>query len=299
MRWNLAVAALAASWGFVSVIVSHVELSAVTLVFWRVALSELALGLGVVVAGRVDVLKPGRHRWLTLALGAGLALHWSLYFEAIKLSSVAVAVIAVYTSPIFLALLAPLFLPERLSRVVLLAIPVALSGLIMIALSSSDGAHVRPLAVASGVSAAFVVTLLVIGQKWIVREINPIGFSFWIDAAAIVALLPVLPFSGRFLPSAGELGYHALVGVVFTAASGLVWLLLLRKVTAQAMGFLSYLEPVSAAFIAWGLLGQALGWPVLVGGALVLLAGSFVVFVEPAEVAVTEVASLSSATAEG
>jgi drug/metabolite transporter (DMT)-like permease len=295
MRWNLGVAALAASWGFISIIVSHLEdggMSAPTIVFWRVGLAALALVLGAIGARRTDILRLGRHKWWILAIGAGLALHWGLYFETIKLSSVSVAVLTVYTSPIFLALLAPLFLPEHLSRAVLIALPIAASGLALLSLSGSDSTRARPLAIASGVAAAFVVALLVIAQKRIVRDVNPVGLSLWIDVAAILALVPVLPFAGRFVPSAGDLGLLVLVGVVFTALSGLIWLVLLRHVTAQAMGFLSYLEPVSASLLAWPLLGQRIGAWVAVGGVLVLVAGSIVVLGEPAETAVSEVAGV-------
>lgn len=295
MRWNLAVAALAASWGFISIMVSHLGdagLSATTIVFWRVGLSAIALGLGAAAARRLDLLRLGAHRWWILAIGAGLALHWGLYFETIKLASVAVAVLAVYTSPVFLALLAPLFLPERLSRTVLIAIPVAVSGLALISLSGSENAHVRPLAIASGVAAALVVALLVIAQKRIIHEVNPIGLSFWIDTAAVAALVPFLPLAGRIVPDAGELGLLALISVVFTALSGLIWIMLLRHVTAQAIGFLSYVEPVSAAFLAWALLGEALGVGTLAGGALVVAAGAFVVLGETEEVAVSEVGGM-------
>jgi drug/metabolite transporter (DMT)-like permease len=54
-------------------------------------------------------------------------------------------------------------------------------------------------------------------------------------------------------------------------------------VTVQAMGILSYIEPVSAAVLTWAILGQSFGWQVAVGGALVVLAGAIVVLFEPAE----------------
>jgi len=292
MRWNIGVAALASSWGFLWIIADHLQLGALSIVFWRIGLSALALGLGAVVSGRADLLRIGRTGWWTLVLGPGLALLWWCTFEAMKLSSVSVAVLATYTSPIFLALLAPLFLPERLSRVVLFALPVALTGLALIALTGSESAHARPLAIFIGVSGALVLAFLVIIQKHIVSGVNPIGLSFWIDAAALVAMLPVLPFAGRVLPTPGEFGLLAIAGVVFTAASGLAWLLLLRHVTAQAMGFLSYIEPVSASLLAWLLLGQRLGLAVVAGGSLVLVAGAVVVLGEPTETAIGEVAGL-------
>jgi drug/metabolite transporter (DMT)-like permease len=292
MRWNLGVAALASSWGFIWVIADHLSLGALPIVFWRIGLSVIALAAAIVIADRRDLLRLGRAGWWTLVLGPGLALAWFCNFEAMKLSSVAVAVLATYTSPIFLALLAPLFLPERLSRVGLAALPIAFGGLALVAFGNEGGGHVRPLAIAVGIAGAVDLAFLVILQKHIVREMNAIGLSFWIDVFAVVALAPILPFSGRVLPSAGELGLLAIVGVIFTALSGLIWLTLLRHVTAQAMGFLSYLEPVSASALAWVLLGQRLGIVVAVGGVLVLAAGSIVVLKEPAETAIGEVAGL-------
>ncbi len=292
MRWNLAVAALASSWGFIWIIADHLRLGALSIVFWRIALSVVALGVGAVVSGRRDLLRLGKAGRWTVLLGPGLALIWFCSLEAMKLSSVAVAVLATYTSPIFLALLAPFFLPERLSRAVLFSLPIALGGLALIAFDSNGSGHIRPLAIAVGVGGAFVLAILVIIQKHIVREVNPIGLSFWIDVFALVSLAAVLPFSGRVLPSASELGFLAIVGVIFTALSGLIWLTLLRHVTAQAMGFLSYIEPVSASLLAWLILGQRLGPAVAIGGAMVLVAGLIVILNEPAESAVGEVAGL-------
>ncbi len=289
MRWNLSVAALASSWGFIWIIADHLTLGSLTIVFWRIGLSVLVCGLGVVVSGRTDLLRIGKTwRW-TLLLGPMLALLWFCTIEAMKLSSVAVAVLVTYTAPVFLALFAPLLLPEKVSRAVLVALPLAIGGLALIAFASNEGGHVRTLAIAVGVSGALVSAFLVIGQKRVVRDVNPIGFSFWIDIFAVIALLPVLPFAGRVMPSAGELGYLAILGVIFTLISGLVWLTLLRHVTAQAMGFFSYIEPVSASLLAWLLLGQELGTAVVVGGALVLIAGFIVVLLEPAEMPVAEV----------
>ncbi len=292
MRWNLGVAALASSWGFIWIIADHLNLGAISIVFWRIGLSVLALGIGALAAGRRDLLSIGKTGRWTLLLGPGLAFIWFCNFETMKLSSVSVGVLTAYTSPVFLALLAPLFLPERLSRAVWIFLPIALGGLALIALGGEGGAHVRPLAIGVGVSGAVVLAFLVIIQKHIVREVNPIGLSFWIDVFALVSLAIVLPFSGRVLPSASELGFLAILGVIFTAVSGLIWLTLLRHVTAQAMGFLSYLEPVSASLLAWLILGQKLGPAVAVGGALVLAAGLIVILAEPAESAVGEVAGL-------
>jgi drug/metabolite transporter (DMT)-like permease len=117
--------------------------------------------------------------------------------------------------------------------------------------------------------------------------------QFWTYVAAAIVLLPAVAFGGRVVPAdATELAYVLVLGVIFTALSGLLYVWLLRKVTAQAIGILAYLEPVSAALLAWAILGQPLGWAVIAGGALVIAAGVVVVLYEPAEAAPVEAAPL-------
>ena len=57
MRWNLAVAGIAASWGIISVIVAGVDLDARALVFWRLALAAATVLAILVVARRTALLR--------------------------------------------------------------------------------------------------------------------------------------------------------------------------------------------------------------------------------------------------
>ena len=75
----------------------------------------------------------------------------------------------------------------------------------------------------------------------------------------------------------------------------MLYIALLGKVTAQAAGILAFLEPVSASFLAWALLDERLTIAVLLGGVLVIAAGTLVVFYEPGDAAAVEVPGLGSA----
>jgi drug/metabolite transporter (DMT)-like permease len=112
MRWNLLLAGVAASWGLVSVIVAGVELSGYALVFWRCLLGSVSLPLILLATRRAGSLRLDRHRGRVLLLGLLLALHWILFFETVKRSSVAVAILTVYTAPVFVAIVAPVLLGD-------------------------------------------------------------------------------------------------------------------------------------------------------------------------------------------
>ena len=294
MRWNVAVAALSASWGLIAVIVAAVELGAEVLVFYRLVIAAVTIALALLALRRLDQLRVPRSRLRLAAVGALLAAHWYLFFETIKLSSVAVALVTAYTAPLFLAIVAPIFLPERRSRAALAAVVPGSAGIVLIALLGGEGGRVRPLAVVTGLAVGLTYATLVIASKQLTARL-PVGtIAFWSYVVAASVLAPFLLAADRVAPSAEELGYVVLVGAVFTALSGSIYLYLLRRVTAQAIGVLAYLEPVSAALLAWALLGQPLGWAVIAGGALVVAAGLAVVVYEPTDTAPIEVPALAA-----
>lgn len=281
--WNTAVAVIAASWGFVSVIVAGVDLPGEALVFWRCVLAALTLPAILLVLGRLDALALRRRRPQVLGLGLLLALHWLLFFETIKRASVAVAILLVYTAPIFLAVIAPLLLPERRSRVALAALAVSAPGIALIALAGDGGSGASAVAVATGLGAALTYALLIVGTKSVIRVVSPFTVTFWNYLVVSLLLVPVLAGSERVLPTAAEWPSVLVLGAVLTAVLGVLYVRTLRNVTAQAAGLLSYVEPVSASLLAWAILGETVGWELAAGGLAVLVGGALVILYESAE----------------
>lgn len=280
--WNVVLAAIAASWGFVSVIVAGVDLSGEVLVFWRCALAALTLALILLALGRRGALALSYRRFEVLGLGLTLALHWVLFFETIKRSSVAVAILLVYTAPIFLAVLAPLVLPERRSRIALAALAISAPGIALIALAGESGSRPSAAAVATGLGAAVTYAALIIWTKSVLsRAVSPLTIAFWNYVVVASVLAPVAVFGGdRGLPTPSEWPAVLVLGALLTAVLGALFVRSLRDVTAQAAGLLAYLEPVSAALLAWAILGEPIGWEVAVGGLAVLAGGALVVLYE-------------------
>jgi drug/metabolite transporter (DMT)-like permease len=284
MRWNVAVAGLSASFGLVSIIVRGVDLDAAVLVFFRCLFAVPAIALALVLTRRLFVLTRGRTLKAALLLGTTLGAHWFFFFETIKLSSVAFAVLAAYMAPIIVALLAPVVLPERRSRIALVALVPAAAGLALVALAGGDGVEVTPLAVLTGLGTALTYAALVIGTKAISARVSAAGLTFWNYTLAGMVMVPLLLGADRVLPRAEELVYVVLLGVVFTALSGYLYVWLIRKVTAQTMGLIAYLEVVSASVLAWAIFDEQLTWQVIVGGGLIILGGLAVVLFEPEDV---------------
>jgi len=293
MRWNLALAGLATSWGLIAVLVAAVDLGAEALAFLRLAIAAATLALTALALRRTDQLRPGGRLPALVALGIVQGVHWLLFFETVKLGSVALAVLTFYTAPLFLAVLAPVFLPERLSRVALAALVPAGAGIALIAFADAAAVPASSWAIATGLgSAATYAVLVILSKQLLLSRVEPLTVAFWDCLVGALIVAPALLLADRVLPAGGrEWGAVLLLGVVFTGIWTLLYARLLRHVRAQTAGILTFLEPVSAVLLAWVLLDDPIGPVTLVGGALVLAAGIAVVTLEPTEGRVTDAAA--------
>jgi drug/metabolite transporter (DMT)-like permease len=284
-------ALLAASWGLVAVLVVAVELEATVLTFARLAVAAGTLALVAVLAGRTRLLRP-RGRLARLALlGAVQAAHWLLFFEAAKRGSVALAVVTFYAAPVLIALIAPLVLPERTTPAVLVALVAGGVGIGLVALEGGgDGQAASAAAIACGLgSAALYAVLVLLSRRLLLADVPALTIAFWDCAIGALVVAPLLVTAGRVLPvDAAEVGAVLVIGVVFTGVSTLVYAALLRHVTAQVAGLLTFLEPVTGILLAAALLGQRVGPATAVGALLVLVAGAVAVVTGPVGVRVAD-----------
>lgn len=284
MRWSVLLAGLAASWGLIAVLVAAVDLEATVLAFARLAVAALTLALVALLARRAHLLAPGGALGALVVLGVVQGAHWLLFFEAAKRGSVALAVLTFYAAPILIAAVAPFVLPERRSAVVAVALAAGAAGIALVSLGGGlDGAAASPDAIACGLgSAATFAVLVLLSKRLLLAEVHPLTVAFWDCAVGALAVAPFLLAASRVVPEgAGEWATVLLLGVVFTGLSTLAYAALMRRVTAQSAGLLTFLEPVAGAALAWALLEQPLGAATLAGAVLVLAGGVTVVLFGP------------------
>ncbi len=300
MRWKLGFAGLATGWGAIAVLVGAVSLGAVPLAFLRLSLAAATLAVVAIAVGRRGRLRPGAHLRPLITLGVVQALHWWLFFEAVKRGSVALAVLTFYTAPLFLAALAPLFLRERLSRVVLAAFVPGAVGIVLVALAGDSEGSFGGFAVTAGIGSALSFAILVVLSKRLLEaRVAPLTVAFWDCLVGGIAIAPALLLTDRVVPvDGGEWAVALLLGIVFTGFATLVYAALLRHVTAQVAGVLTFLEPVAAVVLAWLLLGESLGPTAIAGALLVLLAGILVVVLEPSDQLISEAVAAVGSPAE-
>jgi drug/metabolite transporter (DMT)-like permease len=107
---------------------------------FRLGLAAVILSPFVLLRYRVEIGSLKVREWKYALLSGGfLALHFATWITSLEYTTVASSVVLVCTSPLWVALLAPIFLDERISKVILVGIGLAFLGGSLVGLSDSCG----------------------------------------------------------------------------------------------------------------------------------------------------------------
>lgn len=209
---------------------------------------------------------------LCVLSGIFLALHFTLWFESLKMTSVASSTTIVCTEVIWVALGFCIFLKGRLSGKAVLAIAVTVAGSVIIALSdsSSGGNHLY------GDVLSLLAAILVAGYTLIGRVARTTTsttiYTYLVYLATCAALVIITVAQGYSLTGYGLNG--VIVGLLLSVFSTILG----HSIFSWCLKFLSpafvsaskLCEPVVAAVLAVFLFHEIPGIMQIIGGAVII-----------------------------
>ncbi|GAA1999740.1 EamA family transporter [Brevibacterium samyangense] len=276
---RLLAASVAIMWGlnFLAIDASLAQFPPYFLVAFRFALIAIPTVLLV-------PLPKVKLRWLIgYGLGFGTLQFLFLYWGMAIGMPAGLASLVLQTSAPFTVLLGATLLRERVSAPQLLGILVAVAGLTVVGMHRAGAAALVPFLLT--VAGAFGWALGNICNRQ-ARTTEPLRLTLWMS---VVPPLPMLALSlavegpeaiaGSFTGLASTTGILALLGLAYTVLIGTVagsgiWSWLMARHPAGVVAPFSLLVPVVGITAAWLVLGQAVAWEELLGGAL-LVGGVF------------------------
>lgn len=239
----------------------------------RSALAVLFVWGWMVWKGRAPRYTPGT-LGPGLLIGAVFAVEFLCLFMALDLTTVSRAAIIFYSMPVWLGLAAHFGLPgERLTKVRALGLLLAFCGTAWAILDRGSSGGQGSLA---GDLYALVGAFGWAGTAFIARRprmaaVGPEMQLLWMVAVSAPMLLIVAPAFGPFLRAVEPMHWVWLVfqaGVV-VAGGFISWLWLLSRYPAATVASFSFLTPIFSLTLGWLLMGEHLGWSILVAGGLV------------------------------
>jgi drug/metabolite transporter (DMT)-like permease len=218
-------------------------------------------------------------QWAAIVwLGVADALNVVCFFAAYQRTSVAVAVLTHYLTPLFVAILAPLVLREAPARRVLASIGLSFGGLVLLLAPFGAERHAGDGAGAAlgAASAVFYASNVLVNQR-LVGAFSGAEMAFYHGLVATAFLLVLVP-AGAWSGLARESIVVLAVGSILVGAlGGLFFVWGLRRIDAARASNLTFLEPLVAVSGAWFFLGEELTIGRLAGGALILSAAALVI----------------------
>ena len=260
-------------WGGTAMFAKGVALPVEHIICLRSLIAAAVLLLFLLAAKARVRVKPGHHRVMAL-LGLVLCLHWLTLFQAIRISTAAVAILAFHTYPVFTALVEPFIFGERLKKADLaLALGVFVGVLVMIPEISLANTTTQGIAL-SIVSGLFFMARNLMTRKY-VRGYSGSALMFWQVLVTGVLLLPVL-----FLPGSSEypprtVGLLLLLGVVFTALPQTLFSASMKNLSAKTVGILAALQPFYVAVLGYLIHDETVTSRTVVGGLVILACIAF------------------------
>ena len=198
-----------------------------------------------------------------------MAVHWVTYFYALKLSNVALGVLSLYTFPIIIALLEPLFLKVKFDPMYILLGLLVLIGLFILTPEFNiDSTQVK--GILFGVFSAFCYAVRILILKQHVAKYNGTMLMFYQTVIITILLLPTL----FFMDISGlesQFPYLLLLAFLTTAIGHSLMLHSLKFFSASTVSIISSLQPVFAIILAFFFLQEIPTTRTFWGGSLILL----------------------------
>jgi len=273
----ISVSFAAVIWGSNGVIVNFIQADAFLIAFYRTLLATLILTPVASILKRGEFFKAAIEWKLLIFNGFMNALGWGFLFSSMKLIPIAVSVLLNYLAPIFVALLAPIFLKEKIKLRTIISITLSMVGVTIIFHEQVYGGSMSILGVIYGLLSGLCYAVFILISKKIRKDYSSYILASYTYSFTLVFLAIIVSLTIHSIYIREEaIPLILLIGFINTAFAVTIYFHGLGLIEAQKAVILTYLEPLSAAFFGVLFLGQTPTIQLAIGGILIILSGYIV-----------------------
>ncbi len=242
--------------GFTAVLGALISVSAVPLVWYRMTLATL--GLGLVLWLRKHSFRIAKTiAWVAIASGVLIAFHWITFFAAVKVSNVSITLSVLSSGAFLTSLLEPIFYKRKVIGYEVLFGVLVVVGLVLVL--GADAAHIKGFFYA-GISTVLAVLFTLLNGKF-VGKTNPYILSFYellVGALVVTVLLAVQgAFTVAFFEiSSQDLFWLAILAFVCTSYAFVISVVVMRHLTPYSIMLGINMEPVYGIMLAYVIFGE-------------------------------------------
>lgn len=259
-------------WGFTGILGELISIAAVQMVWYRVLIASICLFI-YFKCSKIS-LKVDRQQFLKFFFtGSIVALHWVLFFHAIKVSTISVTLVSLSSFTLFTAIIEPVLKKQSIQIADIVVGLLIIFGIYLIFKFESR----YTLGIILGLSAALASSLFGTINSILVQKNDPVIIGFYEIAAAffwitLYRLADQTLFAERFNLSTSDWIYLMLLGTICTALAYVAGVSVMRTLSAFRVALITNLEPVYGIILAIIFFGakETLSVGFYLGAALIL-----------------------------
>lgn len=258
--------------GFTGILGKLITIDSIPLVFWRTTLGGLVILVWLVLRGRLAKMN-GRDLLKIAGVGLVVGMHWILFFESIKVSTVSVALVMFATTPMFVGFIEPIIFRRKLDWKELVVSLMVIAGVSTIFNMDTGYTLGMTLGLVSALMAALFSTL----NGALVKKHSPSNISMVELLSASIGIAIFLSITGGmnadlFRMSSSNWLYIGVLAVVATSFAFIASTAVMKHLTPFTAAIVINLEPIYSIVLAVLIFGQeeVMGWEFYFGGSLII-----------------------------
>ncbi|GAB5564806.1 MAG: DMT family transporter [Winogradskyella sp.] len=246
-----------------------IDMPTPVIIWFRAGLAALCLFIFCIIKKISLKIERGRDRSTFLLAGFFMGAHWITYFYALKLSNVAIGMLSLFTFPVIVALLEPLFSKVKFDPIHVLLGVLVLVGIYI--LSPELNLENNTLqGILFGILSAVCYALRILILKGHVARYNPTMLMFYQAAIITIILVPVLFFMDSTNITT-QYPYIILLALLTTAIGHTLFVNSLKYFKASTASIIGSSQPIFGIIIAFFFLNEIPTLNTFVGGSLILI----------------------------
>jgi drug/metabolite transporter (DMT)-like permease len=262
-------------WGTAGILVRMIsDMTALSIIFYRVTLAFIIFIVFFSISGNLNRLKLKDKKFYLLLFSLLQITTMLTFFVSIMEASVPVAVLLLYTAPVYVTIFSPLLLNERSTGKGWIALFLSIAGVILIVEPGNIEFSLKLTGMIAGLLSGISYGFQIMTSKYISKSYSGYSQAFWSFMIAMLLLLPAAAVPADIV--LGNMSYLIMLAIFPTILAISLYFNGLSLVRAASASILGLIEPVSAVILSLIILNDSISIPVVIGGALILGGGAIV-----------------------
>lgn len=245
-------------WGFTGILGKLIHLDALLIVWHRLWIAALFLGIYIIFKKRW-VLPKGKQLIWTILVGLVVALHWLTFYTSIQLSTASLGILCLSTTTLHVTWLEPLIMKRRFSWIEGLMGVIVIGGIYFVA---HDFKGDEKTALLIGLVSALCAGIFSVSNGKLAQHNDTASISFVELSTGFIALSGFFIFQGKwsfselFTMRASDFYWLLFLGILCTSFAFLATIDIVKKLGAFTVSLSINLEPIYTIILAIFLLKE-------------------------------------------